>query len=155
MVQSMIMKVLLNSILLSLFLSSICCSTLEAATPSKGLGVAVEPMNISVQRNKVAYFNIYNDTDFDYIITTKVVLSDHSNINVNGKTPFTVTSPIGYIKERSHIQMGLVYLPDKELDENKYFLSVSFIPKRKNTENSITAPIILEHQIPISVVKKT
>ncbi|MGT3165290.1 fimbria/pilus periplasmic chaperone [Yersinia enterocolitica] len=115
--------------------------------------MAVEPMNISVQSNKVAYFKLYNETDLDYIVITKVILSEQNKINQSDALPFTVTSPIGYIKNRSNIQMGVIYLSDKGIDNNRYYLSVSFIPKKKSSESSISAPIVLEHQIPISVLK--
>ncbi|MBW5879267.1 fimbria/pilus periplasmic chaperone [Yersinia enterocolitica] len=142
-----------NNIFMFFFSLSIYSGPLEAITSHSSLGVAVEPMNISVQSNKVAYFKLYNETDLDYIVITKVILSEQNKINQSDALPFTVTSPIGYIKNRSNIQMGVIYLSDKGIDNNRYYLSVSFIPKKKSSESSISAPIVLEHQIPISVLK--
>lgn len=145
------MRGLLNNIFL--LLSLFCCVPLEVAASGSSLGVAIEPMNIAVQRNKVSYFKVHNATDLDYIVIAKVILLEQDKPYQSNEIPFVVTSPIGYLKERSNIQMGVIYLSDKGMSDNRYYLSVSFIPKKENAKNSISAPIVLEHQIPISVLK--
>lgn len=112
-------------------------------------GVAIEPMELVVNPNKVTNFTVYNNTDREFVLVQKVVISDENTAETN--PPFVVNPPIQLIKKRSDITMGLIYTTaeHKKEDNIKYYLSVSFIPKTKKEHEDLSVPIVLKQQIPI------
>ncbi|HEI3364904.1 TPA: molecular chaperone [Escherichia coli] len=111
-------------------------------------GVAVEPLKITVKDSRVFYFTVYNDTDNEYVITSRVIREDGS-----GEAPFALSPPIRPLNKRDDVKVGLIYLPEKKRDsrEKVYYLSVSFIPRQQKSaeDKDINVPIVLEQQIPV------
>lgn len=122
-------------------------SEVKATAPAKGVGI--EPIKIKVKDNKVFYFSVFNDTDNEYIVTSKVV---RDNINIDDKSgvPFTISPPIQLLNKRDDAKIKLIYLSgQKENKENKYYLIVSFVPKIQKDHAGFSTPIILSHKVPI------
>ncbi|HFZ1748452.1 TPA: fimbria/pilus periplasmic chaperone [Klebsiella oxytoca] len=111
-------------------------------------GVAIEPMIIKVKNSGKSDIQVYNETDQDYIIVQKIV----SNIE-NNKSPFVISPPIQLLKKRDDIKLNLIYLPENSTRNfrEKFYLSVSFIPKTQNAHNNLFVPIVLVQQIPIEL----
>ncbi|MBN6372305.1 molecular chaperone [Escherichia coli] len=111
-------------------------------------GVAVEPLKITVKDSRVFYFTVYNDTDNEYVITSRVIREDGS-----GEAPFALSPPVRPLNKRDDVKVGLIYLPEKKRDsrEKVYYLSVSFIPRQQKSaeDKDINVPIVLEQQIPV------
>lgn len=59
---------LFNLLVFFVILLSFC-----AGAKAPELGVAIDPLKIKVKENRMVYFNVINDTENDYIVTTKVV----------------------------------------------------------------------------------
>lgn len=131
------------AILLSFF-------TLSAMSAEPELGVAVDPMKITVEPGRMVYFTVVNETERDYIITTKVI-SDISDEKNKAQKSFFVNPPIRLLKKRDRDKMGVAYLGGAEAHPKgtKYYLSVSFTPKISGDKNVISIPIRLVQQIPI------
>ncbi|MCZ8781160.1 fimbria/pilus periplasmic chaperone [Escherichia albertii] len=127
---------------LSLFISA------QGQTRAPERGVAVDPMKITVKDSRVFYFTVYNDTDNEYIITARIIRADG-----RGETPFALSPPVRILKKRDDVNVGLIYLPEKERDnrEKVYYLSVSFIPRQQKTvgREGVSVPLVLEQQIPV------
>ncbi|MEQ1928461.1 fimbria/pilus periplasmic chaperone [Escherichia albertii] len=135
-----------NSFLISLFLLH---QQVNASITENG--VAVEPMELTVKENKNVYFTVYNDTESDYIVSSKIIIdSVEDDSNKSKINAFFVNPPLRLLKKRAYEKLGVIYLPNKTLDKRKkYYLSVSFIPKTPKKDNVISVPIILVQQIPI------
>lgn len=128
------MRGLLNKRIICALMLSIWCVNLNASNFPDGL--AVEPLEINAKSNRLVEFKVYNNTDEDYIITQKVVSSENSI--KNSSPPFVVNPPVRLLKNRSSASMGVIYLnEDKTFDQKrKYYLSVSFIPKKNDFDGS-------------------
>ncbi len=119
----------------------------QTREPEKG--VAVDPMKITVRDSHVFYFTVYNDTDNEYVIASRVVRE-----NGSGETPFVLSPPVRLLNKRDDAKVGLIYLPEKKKNsrEKKYYLSVSFIPRQRQKPvegKGISIPLVLEQQIPV------
>ncbi len=112
-------------------------------------GVAVDPMKITVKDSRIFYFTVYNDTDNEYVITSRVVRE-----NGSGETPFVLSPPVRLLNKRDDAKVGLIYLPEKQKNslEKRYYLSVSFIPRQRQKPaggKGVSVPLVLEQQIPV------
>lgn len=112
-------------------------------------GVAVSPMKITVKASRVFYFTVYNDTNNEYVITSRVIRGDGS-----GETPFVLSPPVRLLKKRDNVKVGLIYLPGVKGSsrEREYYLSVSFTPRQHQKTDrgkGISVPLVLEQQIPV------
>ncbi len=115
------------------------------------LGVAIEPIIIKIQENnRVTNFYVYNNSGTEYVIISKVINDNKSEKGTN-KVPFLVNPPIQILKKNSDISMGVIFLSGEgEGKKNdKYYLSVSFIPKFSSELKNTEIPIYLVHEIPI------
>lgn len=125
---------------------------LSGPCSSSEKGVAIEPMSITVEKNKQVWVSVFNNTMQDYIITAQAI-SDNSN--AVHAPPIVLNPPIRLLKKNDVAKVGVIYLPvDSSLDDkHKYYLSVSFIPNSKQTEERDNArfSIINVQQIPIIV----
>lgn len=72
-------------------------------------GVAVEPLKITLKDSRVFYFTVYNDTDNEYVITSRVIREDGS-----GETPFVLSPPVRPLNKRDDVKVGLIYLLEKK-----------------------------------------
>ncbi|EOC3340567.1 fimbria/pilus periplasmic chaperone [Escherichia coli] len=116
-----------------------------AAEPE--LGVAIEPMRLTIKQGTVIYFTVINDTEREYIVIPRVIsdseIDDKDNI-------FVFSPPLKILKKREKSVMGIVYLKRIEQDKMKCYLSVSFIPKVTKDKMRISIPVVLVHQIPLT-----
>ncbi len=114
-------------------------------------GVAIEPTSIIAIKGSISNVIYHNETDEDYILYSKVIID--SNIDKNcSKIPFLVSPPIRMIRKNSQANLGVIYLENKRECENNgyYFLSVSSVPKKNNTQSVVMdIPIVLTQNIPI------
>ncbi|HFP9565719.1 TPA: fimbria/pilus periplasmic chaperone, partial [Escherichia coli] len=107
------------------------------------------PLKITVKDSRVFYFTVYNDTDNEYVITSRVIREDGS-----GDTPFVLSPPVQPLNKRDDVKVGLIYLPEKKGNsrEKVYYLSVSFIPRQHQKPvggKGVSVPLVLEQQIPV------
>ncbi len=72
----------------------------QTREPEKG--VAVDPLKITVKDSRVFYFTVYNDTDNEYVITSRVIREDGS-----GDTPFVLSPPVQPLNKRDDVKVGL------------------------------------------------
>ena len=119
----------------------------QTREPEKG--VAVDPLKITVKDSRVFYFTVYNDSDNEYVITSRVIREDGS-----GDTPFVLSPPVQPLNKRDDVKVGLIYLPEKKGNsrEKVYYLSVSFIPRQHQKPvggKGVSVPLVLEQQIPV------
>ncbi|HBA6377727.1 TPA: fimbria/pilus periplasmic chaperone [Escherichia coli] len=141
------MRVLLINTLkkITFFLLTSCCMVVFAAEPE--LGVAIEPMRLTIKQGTVIYFTVINDTEREYIVIPRVIsdseIDDKDNI-------FVFSPPLKILKKREKSVMGIVYLKRIEQDKMKCYLSVSFIPKVTKDKMRISIPVVLVHQIPLT-----
>ena len=114
------------------------------------LGVAVDPLKIQLKPNDMVYFTVTNDTENDYIVTTKIISDLAIKSTVIGPK-LLVNPPLRLLKKRDRAKMGVVYLQDRlgPLPGLKFYLSVSFVPKTLGNLTSTNIPVILEQQIPL------
>lgn len=143
------LKVMAVTVVVTVLLSG--AGEVRAVGDRPELGVAVDPMKIKVRPGRMAYFSVINETDRDYIVTTRVV-SDAGNNEQTEKT-FFVNPPLRLLKKRDQATMGVVYLKDRDSGRagTKYYLSVSFIPRVPEERKGITIPVVLVHQIPVTI----
>lgn len=140
------MMVLLSNALKKAVLSLLAsCSIVVFASESE-LGVAVEPMRLSIKPGEMTYFTVINETEREYIVITRVV-SD-SGIDDKDKV-FVFSPPLKHLKKREQSVMGVVYLKNGRENKMKYYLSVSFVPKLSEDKVKISIPVVLVHQIPL------
>ena len=127
---------------------SMWCVNLHASSLSDG--IAIEPFEINAKSNRFVEFKVYNNTDEDYIVTQKVV-SEENSIK-KAKIPFVVNPPIRLLRKRSDAAMGIIYLNEGEVfdKKRKYYLSVSFIPKKKDSDD-LGFNIIFTQQIAVKL----
>ncbi len=123
----------------------------QGSTAEPEMGVAIAPMEIKVKDNRIVYFSVYNETDNEYIITSKVV-REVTKKEEHTEPPFVINPPIRLLKKRDYSKLGLIYLSGQAGGERdgKYYLMVSFIPKVPKEQSGLVMPVILSHQIPIS-----
>ncbi|EHX1851805.1 TPA: fimbria/pilus periplasmic chaperone [Escherichia coli] len=144
------MRVLLNNILKKflLFLSMSCHIISFAA--EQELGVAVEPMKLTLKSGQITYFTVINETEREYIVTPRVV-SETETDGYKSDNVFVSNPPFKIIKKREQAVMGIVYLnrSGSLQDRRKYYLSVSFVPKMSENQTGVSIPVILVHQIPV------
>ena len=117
----------------------------------KANGLAIEPMSITVTKNKVSNVIFYNETNEDYILHSRVTY-DAAVEDKCRDAPFLVNPPIRLAKQNTQTNLGVIYLGrKKECEVNDlYFLSVSAIPKRDNYQNvTIDVPIVVTQNMPI------
>lgn len=114
------------------------------------LGVAIDPLKIKVKPNRMVYFSVINDTENDYIVTTKVVTA-LTKKDSDAEPRFLVNPPIRLLKKRDKAQMGVVYLSERQLPppDSKIYLSVSFIPKVPDKSALVHMPVIFVQQVPL------
>lgn len=126
------------------------CTDTYANTVTQG--VAIEPMTIIIKDNPVAKFTVFNSTTQDYIITQKII--SESDMGNSTNVPFIVNPPIRLIKGKAEVEMSIIYLKKhKEVNaKERYYLSVSFIPKTKKTSAQSKIPLVLVQQIPVKLV---
>ncbi|HCX4694200.1 TPA: fimbria/pilus periplasmic chaperone [Escherichia coli] len=126
----------------------VCClasSNILASTK----GVAIDPLIIKIAKNGSAKFNLLNDTTQQFIAIIKIIDTNNENI----PTPFVASMPVQILKENSNVSLKIFSLK-KECNalNNKYYLSVTFIPKSEKEEYRSFIPIVLTQQVPIEIV---
>lgn len=134
-----------NLLVFFVILLSFCA---DAKAPE--LGVAIDPLKIKVKENRMVYFSVINDTENDYIVTTKVV-NALTKKDSDAEPRFLVNPPIRLLKKRDKAQMGVVYLSERQLPppDSKIYLSVSFIPKVPDKSALVHMPVIFIQQVPL------
>lgn len=144
------MRVSLSNIILLLVF---CSFSIKAEDNFKG--VYIVPTLIEFKDSRKAYFIVYNNTENDYILKQKII---HGDNYASSNLPFFVNPPIRLIKKGDNVTIGIIYLHDnyEMIRKNKYYLSVSFIPKVKSNKShdNLSVPIVLTQEIPISFVAK-
>lgn len=130
---------------------SLYAMTGSSAEPEYGVGV--DPMKISLTPGRMSYFTVLNETERDYVVTTRVV-SDSPSYSDGEKVDdrFFVNPPLRLLKKRDRTRMGVVYLKSGKpiTPDLKYYLSVSFIPKVSEDRAKLSVPVILVQQIPLT-----
>ncbi|EFB4000328.1 TPA: fimbria/pilus periplasmic chaperone [Escherichia coli] len=123
-------------------------ASVYAKTPE--LGVAIDPLKIKVKPNRMVYFSLINDTENDYIVTTKAFNTLTKKDTVI-EPLFLVNPPIRLLKKRDKVKMGVVYLSERRFPPHgsKFYLSVSFIPKVPEKSALVHMPVILVQQVPL------
>jgi P pilus assembly chaperone PapD len=134
----------ISTLLLSVFL---LCSNAKASID----GVAIEPMDIKIKKQQPTKFYIYNETSEDYIITSKVISNWSGDDKIHPQ--FVVNPPVRLLKKKSDVTSSIIYFPKNGNDnrDGKYYLSVTFIPKKKEIRDESAIPIIIVQQIPITL----
>ncbi|HAZ3609951.1 TPA: molecular chaperone [Escherichia coli] len=115
------------------------------------LGVAVDPLKIELKPNHMTYFTVSNDTENDYIVTTKII--SRSTIKDTAIEPkILVNPPIRLLKKRDKAQMGVVFLPGRyqPTPRPQFYLSISFVPRIPDDYKLTYIPVILVQQVPLS-----
>lgn len=142
------MRVSLSNIILLLVF---CSFSIKAEDVFKG--VYIVPTLIEFKDSSKAYFTVYNNTENDYILKQKII---HEDNYASSNLPFFVNPPIRLIKKGCNVTIGVIYLHDdyEMIKNNKYYLSVSFIPKVSSNKNhdDLSVPIVLIQEIPIVFV---
>ncbi|CAD5789296.1 fimbria/pilus periplasmic chaperone [Escherichia coli] len=136
-------------------LNKLISITIIILSPRDGLampqpnGIAIDPIIIKAKYNKVSKFRIFNNTNSDYIITSKVLVEGGEYQETN--TPFIVNPPIRLLKAKSDVLMGVINL---DMQRNKcvsckYYLSVTFAPQVEKKSMPLFVPVVMVQEIPI------
>lgn len=135
---------LINYLMLCIF-----CCLISPDISASTKGVAIDPLIIKIDKNSSAEFNLLNDTTQQFITIVKIIDAKNENIPV----PFVASMPMQVLEGNSSVSLKIFFLKNECKDlNNKYYLSVTFIPKNEKKENQSFMPVVLTQQVPIEII---